>query len=171
MKHKRSMSQERLDELKQAFASQKVGSKLFVRLQAVKLCCEGMSTADIAALTKYTTRQVNNIYLAFLERGIEGLTPKKPKPRNKLTVEKESEYLAKLAEKAAEGKFVRVAEMQAEFEALSGVKYGTRVFYKVLQRHGWRKVKPRGQHPNKVSEEEITSSKKLTSRWTKNEEK
>jgi len=32
--------------------------------------------------------------------------------------------------------------------------------YKLLKRHGWRKIKPRPEHPQKASEEEIEASKK-----------
>jgi transposase len=62
---------------------------------------------------------------------------------------------------ATEGKFVRIAEIKQAFEEMSGVKYKSSGFYKLLKRHDWRKVMPRGKHPKKASEEAMEASKKL----------
>jgi transposase len=51
-----------------------------------------------------------------------------------------------------EGKFVRIAEMQQKFKGKTGVTYKSSGFYKLLKRHDWRKVMPRGKHPKKSRE-------------------
>ncbi|MDR3185782.1 MAG: winged helix-turn-helix domain-containing protein [Christensenellaceae bacterium] len=40
---------------------------------------------------------------------------------------------------ATEGKFVRIAEIKQAFEEMSGVKYKSSSFYKLLKRHDWLK--------------------------------
>jgi transposase len=61
---------------------------------------------------------------------------------------------------ATEGKFVRIAKIQQAFEEMSGVKYKSSSFYKLLKRHDCT-VMPRGKHPKKASEEAVEASKKL----------
>ena len=50
------------------------------------------------------------------------------------------------------------------YEEKVGHSIGKGQIYKVLNRHGWRKVLPRSKHPNKASDEAIEASKKLTVR-------
>jgi hypothetical protein len=44
-----------------------------------------------------------------------------------------------------------------------GHRCGSGQIYRVLERQKWRKIVPRKAHPNKASEVEIETSKKLTS--------
>ena len=95
--------------------------------------------------------------------GVDALKSKNKGGNNRhLSFKDEEKAIADFAEKAKEGKFVRVSEMQEEFSKRTGVSYSTNAFYDLLHRHGWRKVKPRGRHPKKASDEAIETSKKLT---------
>lgn len=47
------------------------------------------------------------------------------------------------------------------YEERVGHSIGSSQIYRVLERHGWRKVMPRSKHPKKASEEVIAISKKL----------
>ncbi|MDD4296898.1 MAG: winged helix-turn-helix domain-containing protein [Ruminiclostridium sp.] len=72
--------------------------------------------------------------------------------------------------KAAEaGQIVEVSEIKKAYDTAIGRStdrdHGR--IYRVLARHGWRKVMPRSKHPNKASEEACNASKKLTLSYKK----
>lgn len=54
------------------------------------------------------------------------------------------------------------AELEQKYEEAVGHRIGNSQIYRVLERHGWRKVMPRSKHPKSASEEVIETSKKLT---------
>jgi hypothetical protein len=87
----------------------------------------------------------------------------------------EIEFLAEFEDLAEAGQIITVEGILKKFEEKTGKASNTSTIYKLLKRHGWRKVKPRPRHPGKASDEEIASSKKLTknterSYWKKIEE-
>ena len=54
-------------------------------------------------------------------------------------------------------------EMSADYEKQVGHSISVAQIYRVLHRHGWRKVMPRSKHPKKAAPEAIEASKKLKS--------
>lgn len=76
-------------------------------------------------------------------------------------MEKEAELLEPFRVKAKEGQIVDISEIKASYEEAVGHRIGNAQIYRVLARHGWRKVMPRSKHPKKASEEVIETSKKL----------
>ena len=55
---------------------------------------------------------------------------------------------------------LEVSDIISGYENLIGRAVAKSIVYKMLKRHGWRKVMPRSQHPNKASIEEIEDYKK-----------
>jgi len=55
-----------------------------------------------------------------------------------------------------------IHEMRDAYEKKVGHSIGCAQVYRVLHRHGWRKVLPRSKHPEKACEQVIEVSKKLT---------
>ena len=51
--------------------------------------------------------------------------------------------------------------MKAAYIEKVGHSIGGSQIYRMLKRHGWRKVMPRSKHPKKANEEAIEASKKL----------
>ena len=82
--------------------------------------------------------------------------------RRNMTFAEEEIFLAGFKKMAETGKLVEVSEIKKAYEEKVGHKIGKGQIYRVLKRHKWRKVMPRSKHPNKASDEEIESSKKLT---------
>jgi transposase len=78
-----------------------------------------------------------------------------------MTFERVTQFLEQFLELAEAGELVTVKEILEKFEEETGKASNTSTIYKLLKRHGWRKVKPRPCHPGKASAEEIASSKKL----------
>lgn len=63
--------------------------------------------------------------------------------------------------KAEKGQLVEISEIKEAYDKAIGHKSGSAQIYRVLHRHGWRKVMPRSKHPQKASNEAIEASKKL----------
>ena len=63
---------------------------------------------------------------------------------------------------SAEGKILTVAEINQAFEERLGRKLPHNYVYRVLRRHGWRKVMPRSRHPKAADQEEQSASKNKT---------
>jgi transposase len=64
-----------------------------------------------------------------------------------MTVEQEREFLSGFLDKAAEGGILIVREIKSAFEAQAGKKVAKTTIYRMLERHGWRKIMPRPRHP------------------------
>ena len=79
-----------------------------------------------------------------------------------MSIEEEAQFLEQFREKAEEGQVLDIHEIRAAYEKEAGHSIGCAQVYRVLHRHGWRKVMPRSKHPKRASEEVIETSKKLT---------
>jgi transposase len=103
----------------------------------------------------------------YLNKGIRALTESNygNNHRNMSLVEEE-DFLAKYRKLAEKGQIVEVGTIKAAYEERVGHRIGSGQIYYVLHRHDWRKIMPRSKHPNKASDEEIVSSKKLTHELT-----
>ncbi len=76
-----------------------------------------------------------------------------------MTLKEKTAFLESYRERAEKGQTLDVKEIGAAYEERVGHRIGSRQIYRVLQRHGWRKVTPRSRHPKKASEEAIAASK------------
>lgn len=135
----------------------------YKRLQVLLWRMQGVPEREVvirSGMRHSTIWRICNNYALY---GVNGLGLRYEGGHNrKLSFEEEASALKECNETAEKGGFVRIKELQAEFEKLTGVHYHLHVFYRLLERHGWRKVKPRGQHPKKADDEAIEASKKLT---------
>ena len=57
---------------------------------------------------------------------------------------------------------VEISEIEAAYQKKVDHKIGEVQIYRVLHRHGWRKIMPRSRHPKKATPEAIEASKKLS---------
>ena len=85
---------------------------------------------------------------------------------NVLALRCEGKRLKEQYRQAAErGQMLDIGEMEKAYAEKVGHSIGSGQIYRVLQRHGWRKVMPRSKHPKKASEEVIEASKKLRKKF------
>lgn len=133
------------------------------RLRAVALRAEGKTLREIGEQCGYHPGYISNILSAYSKDGLEAIAGNHYKAnRRNMTYEEEEALLEQFRQKAEAGEIVETSEIKAAYEAALGRKIESRSqIYYVLRRHGWRKVMPRSRHPQKASEEEIDSSKKL----------
>lgn len=133
------------------------------RLWAVQLRGEGMVNPEIAKKLDTSPAVVSHWVSAYCNKGIGALLRGKfGGNRRNMSYEAEAEFLSSFEKCARDGKIVEISDIKQAYEALVGHSIGGSQIYRVLHRHGWRKIMPRSQHPNKASEEAIEASKKLT---------
>ena len=132
------------------------------RLWAVQLRGEGMKNPKIAEKLDTSEKVVSRWVSAYSKGGIEALLGGKfGGNRRNMSYAEESEFLAEFEEKANKGQLVETSEIAQAYEKRVGHSIGSGQIYRVLHRHGWRKVMPRSKHPNKTSDEAIEASIKL----------
>lgn len=83
-----------------------------------------------------------------------------------LTVEQERQLLAPFFARAQRGEIATAGEIKHAFEAQVGHEVDESTIYRLLNRHGWRKLVPRPVHP-KASKEEQEQFKKTLRRRLK----
>jgi len=64
-----------------------------------------------------------------------------------LSAEQECELLAPFTAKAQTGGLLHVSEIKQALEQQVGITVAASTVYRMLDRHGWRKVVPRPRHP------------------------
>ena len=93
-----------------------------------------------------TVRAVISRYNRFGPAALD--TPGKGGRRNQhLSLADEAAFLAPFFERAAKGQVATRHEIQAALEARLGSSVHHSVVYRLLHRHGWRKLAPRSRHP------------------------
>ena len=82
-----------------------------------------------------------------------------------LTVEQEQQLLAPFFARAATGEIATAGEIKRAFETQVGHEVDESTIYRLLNRHGWRKLVPRPVHPQASKEEQDQFKKTLRRRW------
>ena len=79
---------------------------------------------------------------------------KKPADRNwggrrygYMSMDQERQFLLRFLDQASHGGVLIVSEIRRAFETLVGYKVAKTTIYRMLDRHGWRKIMPRPHHP------------------------
>ena len=130
------------------------------RIQSVLLGAEGASASVIASIVGLSQQYVWEIWQKYRESGEAGLLQdNRGRGRGKaiLTLESEKEFLAPFIKKAESSGMLTVSEVHNEYEKKRGKETNKTVVYRLLHRHGWRKIAPRPSHPrtNKEAQEEF----------------
>ena len=133
------------------------------RLYAVQLRGEGLTNDEIAQKLDTSDKMVSQWVSAYINNG--GITALLPKERigmhRNLSIEEEKEFLSAYTKQAEAGQIIDLNELKAAYIEKVGHSIGGSQIYRMLERHGWRKVMPRSKHPQKASNEAIEASKKL----------
>jgi len=140
--------------------------------QAVLLPLEmGLSleqTAKIIGRSKGATCSMR-IRFAQVSAGL------RPAPRSKRTLrnranadlEREKQILDEVLATAATGGIVAVPQIKPEVEALLGKPIALSTLYRMLARHGWRKLAPDTKHPQSDQEAREAWKKNFPTNWGK----
>lgn len=122
----------------------------FRRLQCIALRYDDRSADETADIMGLHPSSVRNIWAAFLQEGEAALLGEKrgrARGRAHWTDEQERAFLQPFLARAEQGMLTTVREIHAAHCARRGKTVHLTVTYRLLDRHGWRKVVPRPMHP------------------------
>ncbi len=140
-----------------------ISKKVDRRLHAVELRGKGLTNHEIADKLDTSAKMVSHWVSAYIEGGINALLPKKRIGNHRnLSIEEENALLETFAKQAEAGQMVDLNDLKSEYIKKVGHSIGGSQIYRMLKRHGWRKVMPRSKHPKKANDEAIEASKKLS---------
>ena len=161
-------TEEHLDQVA-ALRKETKNAALARKLQVLELRLSGYKNAEIAKITKYSKSRVSALVCVFANEGLEYFKKEQRLGGNHryLSVEDEAKLLEMFENAAKAGQMIETGEIARAYAEKVGHEVDKSQIYRVLARHGWRKIMPRSQHPNKASEEAIEASKKLTFGWEK----
>ena len=133
------------------------------RLHAVQLRGEGLTNDEIAQKLDTSDKMVSQWVSAYINNG--GIAALLPKERigmhRNLSIEEEKGFLSAYTKQAEAGQIIDLNKLKAAYIEKVGHSIGGSQIYRMLERHGWRKVMPRSKHSQKASNEAIEASKKL----------
>lgn len=122
----------------------------YQRIQCVLIRATlGSSAGEIAQLLGWSTATVHVLHSRWAKEGeaIFDVHRRGGRHHQYLTPEQEQELLAPFVQRAQGGGMLTVAEIQQAYRERSGRQVARSTIYRLLERHGWRKVVPRPRHP------------------------
>jgi transposase len=137
------------------------------RAQALLLpSVHGMTIADTARVIGRTKASVSRLRAEFCRQAEQ---PERPRPqwggrrRQHMTVAEETAFLEPFLAQAGQGGILVVAPLKTAYEKAIGRAVPDSTVYRLLARHGWRKIAPRPHHPK--------GNPELREGWKKNSRK
>jgi transposase len=122
----------------------------YQRIQCVLIRATlGSSAAAIAQLLGWTTATVHVLHSRWAKEGdaIFDLRGRGGRHHQHLSPEQEQQLLAPFVARADAGGMLSVAEIRQAYQEHLGKAVAPSTIYRMLDRHGWRKVVPRPRHP------------------------
>lgn len=114
------------------------------------------SAREIANHLSVSESLVHKTIFEYNKYGAASIEKKKGKGgrRNSYMSEEEEEIFMKgYIEKARQGQIITAMEIKEDFEKKIGKKVNKTTIYRMLKRHGWRKIIPLPVHPKQNKEE------------------
>jgi transposase len=149
---------ERLLELQSQVKSVKEWKRLEVVWLREKL---GLSGPEVAGALNYRLQTVHAIWHLW-RREQEGLF-QRPRPGGRnhayLTIEEEKAFLRPFLRKAEGSGVLTIAEIKAAYEKRVNKQVSPSTIYRLLHRHGWRKIAPRKRHPKSDPQQQEKAKK------------
>ena len=126
------------------------GKREYQRVLCIWLRAEmDMSPTDVARALGWSVGYVKQVQARYLKDGEISLKvePRGGRYRENLSVTEERALLAPFFAKAERGQLLLVTEIKRAYEVRVGYKVPKSTLYRLLERHGWRKIAPRPFHP------------------------
>jgi len=116
--------------------------------------------SEITGLAKSTIR---NLHSRCRQKGTKAIKTRKRGGKHNyyLTLEEERKFLKSLEKEAYKSGRLNVKTVHAAFEEKVGTRVALYTVYKLLHRHGWRKIVPRPRHPKADKKAQDVFKKKL----------
>jgi len=138
---------ERMDEL--LAGSKELSAREHARVMCIRLLALGWEAQDVAEAVGLSRSSVYRRKTEYLSEGESTLSTDGWGGRRGgvLTPEQEAQFVAHFEDAAREGQLITAAAMLSELERRCGESPDPSTLYRILARHGWRKVIPRPRHP------------------------
>lgn len=120
------------------------------RIQCVLFRCFGANSQAIARMVGYTPAHVRLIWKWFRKEGWGRLLgERRGENRGKahLNLDEETKFLESFRIKAQKGNLVTGKLIHEAHKKRLGKELNPTITYRLLARHGWRKIVPRPEHP------------------------
>ena len=121
----------------------------FKKLQAVYLAdtMPDMNAEEIAKITMLKEYRVKMIHANFRKNGVDSVKDKRGgRYREYMTIAEEADFLAPFEQKSKSGTIAVAGEIKAAYEKKIGKKVAESTIYRLLDRHGFRKIVPYKRH-------------------------
>ena len=129
------------------------------RLKALELRAKGASANEVAEATGFHAGSVTRLVAKYRDHGIEAIAGNHYGDNHRnMSIEEEAAILASFKERAEKGEVVEIIEITKAYQSAVAHPVSNCQIYRVLHRHGWRKVMPCSKHPKKASDGEIAAS-------------
>jgi transposase len=121
----------------------------------------GMSSDQVGLAVGFSPSTVKKLWSQYFFGGEKVLIGqgRGGRRRANLSLEEEEKLLIHFFEKAKRGEVLVVNEVKAAYEGAVGHRVPKSTVYRMLARHGWRKIAPRPRHP-KADPQKLESFKK-----------
>ena len=149
MRPARSIPEGSVERIEQALRGARSKAE-FQRVQCVWLrAALGLNANQVAQALGWRATSVRRLQAQFLRQG-EGFweRPERGGRRHQnLTQEEETNLLQSFLPAAEQGGLLEVRRVQQAYEQAVGHRVPKSTVYRMLARHGWRKLAPRPRHP------------------------
>lgn len=117
---------------------------------------EPRKAEEIARHCGVSKATVHNVISTYNRLGVAAVETagKGGRRREYLTLTEEEQFLAPFFTRAQSGEIATVVQIQEAFEAKIGHPVDDSTIYRLLHRHGWRKLMPRPRHPKNDPEKQ-----------------
>ena len=149
MRPQRPISEQAKASLEELLKETKTKSD-FRRVQCIWLRAEfAMSSDEVALAVGFSPATVKKLWSQYFSGGEEVLIGqgRGGRRRANLSLEEEQKLLVHFFDKAESGEVLVVNEVKAAYEKAVGRTVPKSTVYRMLARHGWRKIAPRPRHP------------------------
>lgn len=122
----------------------------YQRIQCVLIRATlGSSAGEIAQLLGWSTATVHVMHSRWSKEGdaVFDVRSRGGRRNQYLSQEQEQALLAPFVQRAQAGGMLTVSEIQQAYQEHTGRQVAPSTIYRLLDRHGWRKVTPRPRHP------------------------
>ena len=101
--------------------------------------------AEIALHTGTTKRTVHQVISAYNRKGVDAIETlgKGGRRRGYMSLTEEKNFLTQFMDSALTGLITTVTKIKLAYEAQIGRQVDRSMIYRLLKRHGWRKIMPR----------------------------
>jgi transposase len=128
---------------------------------------ESRAASEIARHCGVSKATVHAVISRYNRLGVAAIeTPGKGgRRRQYLTLEEEKEFLTPFFAPAESGEIATVGQIWRAFEQRVGHTVDDSTIYRLLHRHGWRKLMPRPRHPQADPQAQEQFKKNFQRRW------